>query len=85
MTNEQYGFLFRVVMKLGAAEPFVLQTDSKSRALEVAQIQLDTHSTEATRTGSLRGDGEVYMWKDGERIGYVRVEERVHGVFRRIG
>jgi hypothetical protein len=64
---------------------FVMKTDQMNRALEVAQIHLDTWSKADNRTGSLRGDGRVDFWIDGVKTGYVIIEEYKHGQYVRIG
>jgi hypothetical protein len=71
----------------GNKEDFKVIANSLNRALEVAQIQLDHNSEAKDRTGSLRGDGEVIMWKDGERFGYVSVWQRrnENSPFEKIG
>jgi len=80
----EYRYRIRSKNRLQDAE-FVLKTDEKNRALEVAKIHLDTWSKADDRTGSLRGDGRVDFWVDGVKTGYVIIEEHRHGQYVQIG
>lgn len=76
---------YRVRLKLRADDEIKNDLESLNEALEMAAVYLDNWSTKDNRTGSLRGDGEVIMWENGERIGYVIVEEHRHGLYEKIG
>lgn len=77
---------FRVVSRIGVGKSkFRLGVATLSRALEVATTAIETNSTEETRSGSLRSDGTVHLWKDGEAIGFVSVERYANGQYLPIG
>ncbi|PNV83379.1 MAG: hypothetical protein C0610_17115 [Desulfobacteraceae bacterium] len=61
------------------------ETDSLNLALQVASIQMKAHVPETHRVGSLRGDGKVHLWHNGDRAGFVSVEEYKHGEYVLIG
>jgi len=56
---------YRVRAKHAADKEQIKQTKTLNEALETASILMNYFSTPENRTGSLRGDGEVIMWKDG--------------------
>jgi len=78
---------YQVRSKYQGQKEFVASATSLNKALEIAAIQLDHHSVKDNRTGSLRGDGEVIMWEEGERVGYVIVEQRAarYHTYEKIG
>lgn len=76
---------YRVRVKLRADTEILDESESLNEALEKAAVYLDNWSEKDNRTGSLRGDGEVIMWEDGERIGYVIVESFRNGSYQKIG
>jgi len=78
-------YRYRVRSKFGDAEEFIVWADQLSRVLEVGSIQMDTWCRPEDRVGSLRGDGKVDLWFEGERVGYVIVEEYKHGQYVRLG
>ena len=65
---------YKIVHRAGG-EDFEIMASSLNRALEVAQIQLDAHSTPDQRVGSLRGDGIVKYFHQGVLAGAVEVKE----------
>ena len=78
-------YTYRVRFKFSATVDATMHTDDFNRALEIAAIQMKTHTPANCRTGSLRGDGKVDLWQDGEKVGWVTIEKYVHGQYVLIG
>jgi len=78
-------YTYRIRFKFAETVDATMHTDDLNRALEVASIQMKTHTESDHRTGSLRGDGRVDLWQDGEKVGYVTVEKYHHGQYVLIG
>lgn len=59
--------------------------DTQKEVFEAANVFLDSFSTKAFRTGSLKADGVVKMWEFGDVVGSVTVEEYVDGQYQQYG
>lgn len=67
---------YRVRTKFGWSEEAVRYFRTRDEALFEAKVFIETWVAPEQRTGSLRGDGEVCLWENGERLGHVIVEVR---------
>lgn len=83
--EDSKNYKYQIRFKFKESVNATMHTDSLNRALEVAAIQMETHTKADCRTGSLRGDGRVNLWENGEKAGYVTVEEYKHGQYVQIG
>lgn len=76
---------YKVVHIHENGHPFEVGASSKDKALEVAQIQLETHSYRSDRVGSLRGDGLVKYYSEGALSGQVEILVFIEGKWERAG
>ena len=77
---------YRITHKVYGKPEQVGYADSLAKAMVMAGVILDTFTGSDGRTGSLRNDGNVTLWKGNEQIGYVSVERmRRSGVYVLVG